>query len=426
MRLLLPRISNRVYLALALGLALVGAAQADILAEQVAAQGLIVPKGGLVHVAAPGGRTGQAIVQQLMVSEGDQVKAGQLIAVLEGRAQAEAELAAAQAEANAAATAPAIIEAQIKALETQIDAAEAEVATAKGQVKAAEAAVAQAQSGVAQAQANAAQAEKGRREALEKLDAELAKITGTNSAYQSTLDEWDPPTREREEIKMKQKMLSEEYRAAQAPRSAMAARLDAEVAAAEAGVAAAEFAVAAAQADVEVAQSQVDSAMQGVAQVEAQRAVLEAELARAQASAEAAKAGVAQAETALSMTEVHARSAGSVLHIGARPGEAVGPMGVVTLGDLSELLVEAEVYIDDVRKVKAGQKAKIESDAFEGSLSGTVTQVGGLVNPQGVFSSDPLAYSDKRVVLATIKLDPINGWRPPVHSTVIARITVGQ
>ncbi len=420
---LFSSIWKSVPLAVALWLGLAVSAQA-VLGDNVAAQGLIVPADGLIRVAAPGGRTGQGIVKELKVKEGDAVKAGQIIAVLQGRSAAEADVEAARRQATAAAQAPAIVQAQIAALPAQVAAAQSEVAAAQEQVKAAQAAVAQAQAGVGEAKAGVDQTRRARMEALETLDASLAKLTGTNAAYQNTLDEWDPPTREREEIKMKQKMLNEEYRAAQAPRSAMVARLDAEVARAEAAVTSAEAAVNAAQADVAIAQAQVVSAQQHLKHAEAQKAVLEAELARANASAEAAQAAIVQAEAALALTQVVAPDDGVVLHVSARAGEAVGPQGVVTLGDLSRLYVEAEVYIDDVRKLKPGQEATIESDAFEGELQGEVVEIGQLVNPQSVFSSDPLAYSDKRVVLARIKLDRIEGWQPPVHSQVIARIQV--
>ncbi|MFB9900725.1 efflux RND transporter periplasmic adaptor subunit [Cerasicoccus arenae] len=376
----------------------------------VAAQGLITPKNGLIHVAAPAGLTGQAIINELKVKAGEQVVAGQVIAVLAGRAVAEADLVVAKLEVAATSTAPAIIQAQIDTIASQIAAAESEVATAEAQVKAAEAAVAQAQAGVVQAQ-------KGRREAMETLDASLAKITGTNAAYQNTLDELDPPRRETEEIKFQQKLLNEEYRAADAPRFAMGARIDADVAAAEA-------AVVTAQANVPVVQAQVESARQNVAHVKVQQSILEAELTRAKAVAAAAQGGIDQAQAHLDLTEVKAPSAGVVLYVGARPGEAVGPAGVVILGDLSELYVDAEVYIDDVRKVKPGQKVTVKSDAFLGEIAGVVSEVGQLVNPQGVFSSDPMAYSDKRVVVARIKLSPPFGVIPPVHAQVIARINV--
>ncbi|WP_309382478.1 efflux RND transporter periplasmic adaptor subunit [Cerasicoccus frondis] len=381
-----------------------------ILDEQVAAQGLIKPQGGLIQVAAPGGQTGQAIIQELKVKEGEQVKKGQVLALLANRTAAEADLLVAQKQAASAESAVKIIEARIAGLDTQVAAAEAEVSAIESQLSRVEASVKQAEAGVNQAQ-------KARREALDKLDAASAKISGTTAAYQNTLDELDPPRRETEEIKFQQKLLGEEQRELSASRSATVARLDAEIASAEA-------AVATAQSEADSIRAQAQSAQANVATIEGTRAILQAELAQAQAAAEVSQAAVTQAKAYLSMTEVRAPGDGVVLRIGARAGEAVGPAGVVSLGDLSALYVEAEIYIDDVRKVKVGQSAKIISDAFEGELNGKVMEVGQLVNPQAVFSTDPLAFSDKRVVLARIKMDPVKGVALPIDTQVIARINV--
>ncbi|WP_309399924.1 HlyD family efflux transporter periplasmic adaptor subunit [Cerasicoccus maritimus] len=386
------------------------AAANGVSAEFVAAQGLIKPQGGLIHVAAPAGQTGQAIIQELKVKNGDEVKQGQTLAFLANRPAMQADLSAAEKQAASAQAAVAIIEAQLDGIDAQVKAAEAEVAAAESQLSRVNAAVAQAQAGVNQAQ-------KARLEALAKLDAAQSKISGTNAAYQNTLDELDPPRRETEEIKFQQKLLGEEERELSASRPATSARLDAEVTSAEA-------AVAVAQAEAESINAQAASAKANIATIENQRAVLQAELKRAQAAAEAAEAGVAQARAYLDMTEVLAPSDGVILRLGARAGEVVGPAGVVAMGDLSTLVVEAEVYIDDARKVKVGQTATLKSDAFKEQLQGKVIEVGQLVNPQSVFSNDPLEFSDKRVVIARIQIEPTSGWAPPIDSQVIARIEV--
>ncbi|MGE9296258.1 MAG: efflux RND transporter periplasmic adaptor subunit [Puniceicoccales bacterium] len=395
-----------------------------VIDDAVAAQGLIVPKGGLIKVAAPAGQTGQPIVLELKVAEGDVVKAGQVIATLATRPAAEAQLATTQAEAAVAEKAVAIVEAQLAVVKEQVVAAQAELEPSKAQVAAAEAGVAEAQSGVAQAEAAVTQAQKGRIEALEKLDAGMARITGTRAVYQNQLDEFDPPRREAEEIKFQQKLLNEELRELSASRGGTVARLDAEVAAAEAGAQAARQSVESAEAQVATAKAQLAAAQAEIRSAEKQVAVVEAELARAQAAAKAAQAGIAQVQAQLALTQVTAPGNGTVLHIGARNGEAVGPQGVAIIGDLSQLYVDVEIYIDDVRKVKVGQKATLESDAFQGKLNGVLEQVGALVNPQGLFSNDPLAYTDQRVVTARIRLEKtdIDGWKPPVHAQVIARI----
>ena len=395
-----------------------------VLDNAVAAQGLIVPENGLIKVAAPAGQTGQPIVHELKVSEGDQLEAGQLIATLAARPASEAALETARQEAAVAEKALAIIQAQLEATRQQAASAEAKVAPAQAQIAVAESGVAEAEAGVIQAEASLQQAQKGRIEALEKLDAAMARITGTRAVYQNQLDEFDPPRREAEEIKFQQKLLNEQLRELTASRGGTVARLDAEVSAAESGVQAAKKAVETARANVQSAQAQLSAAEAAIAPAQAQIKIVEAELARTQAATLAAQAGIAQAEAQLALTQVVAPSAGTVLHVGARPGEAVGQQGLIVMGDLSQLAVDAEVYIDDARKVKPGQQATLESDAFEGKLTGVVERVGLLVNPQGLFSNDPLAYTDQRVISVRIRLETssIDGWTPPVHAQVVARI----
>ena len=48
------------------------------------------------------------------------------------------------------------------------------------------------------------------------------------------------------------------------------------------------------------------------------------------------------------LTLVRTPIAGEVLEVNARPGEVVGPNGIVELGDLSRMIVVAEVYATDV------------------------------------------------------------------------------
>src|SRR5476651_1399343 len=61
----------------------------------VTAQGRIVPAGGVIRVAVPAGSTGQALVDRLLVKQGDTVEAGQLLAVLHGKGLLDAQVDAA-------------------------------------------------------------------------------------------------------------------------------------------------------------------------------------------------------------------------------------------------------------------------------------------------------------------------------------------
>ncbi len=80
----------------------------------VTAQGRIAPLGGVVRVAAPAGTSGQAMVDQLLVKQGDAVESGQLLAILRGRGLLDAQVNAAVHDKAAA-----------MAVLTQVEAAQA-------------------------------------------------------------------------------------------------------------------------------------------------------------------------------------------------------------------------------------------------------------------------------------------------------------
>ena len=126
----------------------------------------------------------------------------------------------------------------------------------------------------------------------------------------------------------------------------------------------------------------------------------------AQAEIDRAIANVAKAKADLDLAYIRAPIDGQILKINTRPGEVVGNKGIVALGQTDRMNVVAEVYELDVSKVRTGQKATITSNAFSGKLYGTVTQIGLQVNPQDVLSTDPTADVNRRIVEVKIRLNP--------------------
>ncbi len=112
----------------------------------------------------------------------------------------------------------------------------------------------------------------------------------------------------------------------------------------------------------------------------------------------------------LARTTIKAPSAGTVLKIHAREGEVMGAAPILELANLGRLVVVAEVFESDVKRISIGQTAKIASAAFpapqdEQGLSGTVTRIGQMVSAAGLASLDPTAAVDRRVVEVRIELD---------------------
>lgn len=65
----------------------------------------------------------------------------------------------------------------------------------------------------------------------------------------------------------------------------------------------------------------------------------------------------------------------------------------------------AEVYENDIARVRAGQRARVSSPALPGVLLGRVERLGLKVDKNDVLSTDPVADVDARVIEVEILLD---------------------
>ena len=108
---------------------------------------------------------------------------------------------------------------------------------------------------------------------------------------------------------------------------------------------------------------------------------------------------------ALERAKVHAPSAGRILAINARPGEQIGPLGILELGRVDRMYAIAEVYETDVSRLHHGQRARISSSALPEPLSGRIELIRPLVRKQGEIDTDPAARKDARIVEVEVLLD---------------------
>ncbi len=197
----------------------------------------------------------------------------------------------------------------------------------------------------------------------------IADLEGSFEQNRKILDEKDPPRREREEINYEQESLTRK-----------------------------------------------------ISQAKAMLPLIE----RAQAAAVAdAKAVVAEAEAAFQEYELRTPIAGEVVETNVVAGEAVGMEGVCEIADTDTMYVEAEVYVSDISKVKEGDTAEIFSDALSSKkYTGKVIEILNYVKANRVFSPDPSAYSNLKVVIAKIKLDSATDFKGLIGSQVNVRILV--
>jgi HlyD family secretion protein len=101
-----------------------------------------------------------------------------------------------------------------------------------------------------------------------------------------------------------------------------------------------------------------------------------------ESSLAAAKADIVQAEKALSKTTITAPMDGLVTKLNAEVGENVlgmvsnTGMVIMTIADLSRMVMKSEIAESDISKVAEGQPARIHINAFRDKVfSGVVTQV---------------------------------------------------
>lgn len=139
---------------------------------------------------------------------------------------------------------------------------------------------------------------------------------------------------------------------------------------------------------------------------------------------ERARADLTRAIADCASARVAAPRAGTVLSIHARVGEKPSDDGIMTIGDITRMTAELEVYQADVAKVALGQIVSLTAKALPDPLKGKVTEIRRIVGRQSVMSTEPAANADARVVLVTVVLDAASSAASSsyTHLEVVGRI----
>ncbi|MBL8587652.1 MAG: HlyD family efflux transporter periplasmic adaptor subunit, partial [Methylobacteriaceae bacterium] len=140
---------------------------------------------------------------------------------------------------------------------------------------------------------------------------------------------------------------------------------------------------------------------------------------------DSAQADLARALADLDKSVARAPRAGTILTINVRPGEKPGSKGLMTLGDLSRMTLEVEVYQTQIGRVAVGDPVEASAEALSAPLRGTVARVGLEVARQTLLDPSPAAATDARVVKVTVDLDEESSQRARrfTNLQVTARIT---
>ncbi len=120
---------------------------------------------------------------------------------------------------------------------------------------------------------------------------------------------------------------------------------------------------------------------------------------------EVARAHASRVAAAVKRSYVRAPVDGRVIDIKTRPGELISEEGILELAQVSRMYAIAEVYETDIRLVKTGQRATINSPALKSELTGTVESIRQKVEKQDEIGTDPAARKDARIIEVAIALD---------------------
>jgi HlyD family secretion protein len=119
------------------------------------------------------------------------------------------------------------------------------------------------------------------------------------------------------------------------------------------------------------------------------------------------RAAVKKAQADLAQAYVYSPINGRVLKINTWPGELIHQQkGIAELGNTSQMYVSADIYETDIARVQQGQKATIRADKTIGTLTGVVDRVGLKIGTPNTLGTDPVKDADVRVVQVKIRLSP--------------------
>ncbi|WP_181852868.1 ABC exporter membrane fusion protein [Nostoc sp. ATCC 53789] len=321
--------------------------------KTVTALGRIEPQGKVIKLSAAVSAEGSR-VEKLLVKEGDWVKAGQLIAILNSRDRLQAELKEAQEQVKVA---------QANLNRTQAGAKRGEIAAQKAAIARLEA----ERQGDINTQAAT----------IERFQAEVQHAQAEDERYQQLYQQGAISASQRDSKRLNLETAQKSLQEAQAQLNRTQS----------------------------ASQQQVKQATATLEEIAEVRGV---DVEAAQAEINRAVAAMNLAKVNLKQAEVRSPQSGQVFEIHTHPGELVSNDGIADIGQTSQMYVIAEVYESDIGKVHSGQQVQIFGDYLPLELQGIVDRKGLQVRRQNVINTDPVSNIDNRVVEVYIRLDEVS------------------
>ncbi|MEA5583079.1 ABC exporter membrane fusion protein [Nodularia harveyana UHCC-0300] len=318
--------------------------------KTVTALGHIEPKGKVIKLSPSASPAGSRI-EELLVTEGDRVQSGQVIAVLDSRLT----LLAALQEA----------EEQVKVEQANLNRIKA--GAKRGEILAQAAKITQLE---AESQGDIA----AQKTTISRWQAQVRNAAAENQRYQELYEQGAISASQRDSKRLTLETAEKNLQEAQTQLTRTQLSSQQEIKAAQATL----------QQIAEVPKVEIEAAT--------------AEVNRAIAAMKSAQVNLQQAY-------VRSPQDGQIFEIHSRPGELISTNGIADIGQTSQMYVVAEVYESDIEKVDIGQKVQVFGDFIPLELQGIVERKSLQVRRQNVINTNPISNIDNRVVEVYIRLD---------------------
>ncbi|PMB12836.1 HlyD family secretion protein [Fischerella thermalis CCMEE 5328] len=316
----------------------------------VAALGRLEPQGEVINLSAPNSQGGVQVAQ-LLVQQGEKVRKGQTIALLDSFYVRLAALENTKKQ---------VLVAQASLNQVKVGAKAGDLAAQKATIARIEAEL--------RGEVSAQQA------TIARLEAELRNAESENRRYQMLYQEGAISASDADAKRLRVDTVQQQLNEAKATQNRT----------------------------VDTLQKQLTEARARLASIAEVRPT---DIQAAQAEVEKAKTAVAQAQADLNLSIVRSPIDGQIIKIYTWPGEIIGNQGIAQIGRTDQMYVVAEVYETDIQKVRLYQPATITSNAFLGEIQGTVTDIGLQVTQQNIFTNNPGADTDNKVVEVKIRIN---------------------
>lgn len=174
--------------------------------------------------------------------------------------------------------------------------------------------------------------------------------------------------------------------------------------------------------DLETRRANAEMARRSLAEAQQDRSALaesrEPDAAVFMSEIREAEAERARLQAQLQLYTIVSPVSGLVLKVSVHNGESVGPEGLAEVLEDGPVYAIAEVPEADIFRIKTGNQAVVKGELLPLQVDGVVETIGRVVAGSEVLTSDPSAFTDKRIVPVKIRLSGIEPSQALIHARV--------